>query len=207
MTVGRHLFVQNLYSSEKEQTKCSSTITKKKRKRGQPKSKPVPGHTNICLNCFSTIAEGSNHTAVKCKNSKKTKVEKLVNISSPSTLQHAASRDRKTSDCPVTPLDQPKKKKKEEEVKKDLFSSADCPGMQQDLGLSNSKTKILLRDIRLATESQKGIEKNDFMMMQQNNHQLDTFFELSKLGHRLKEKETKIIKNLEYPTKVCSNLP
>ena len=52
--------------------------------------------------------------------------------------------------------------------------------MEQDLGFSNSQTKILLRDIRLATGSQKVIEKNAFMMIQEKNYQLDTFFELSK---------------------------
>ena len=63
---------------------------------------------------------------------------------------------------------------------KALFSSADYAGMQQDLGLSNLQTKILLRNIRLATGSQKVIEKNAFMMIQEKNYQLDTFFELSK---------------------------
>ena len=114
-------------------------------------------------------------------------------------------RDQKTSDCPVTPLGRPKKK--EEEVKKALFSSADCAGMQQDSGLSNSQTKILLCDIRLATGSQKVIQKNAFMMIQEKNHQLDTFFELRKLMYRLEEKETKIIENMEFPTIVCSDLP
>ena len=89
----------------------------------------------ICLNFFSTIAKGSNPTAVQCENSKRTKVEKLVNISSLSTLQRSTSRDQKTSDCPVTPFGKPKKK---EEVQKALHSSGDCAGMQQDLGLSNS---------------------------------------------------------------------
>ena len=98
-------------------------------------------------------------------------------------------------------------KKKEEEVKKALFSSADCAVMQQDLGLSNSQTKIQLRDIRLATGSQKVIEKNAFMMIQGKNHRLDTFFELSKLVYRLEEKNTKIIKNMEFPTIVCSDPP
>ena len=79
--------------------------------------------------------------------------------------------------------------------------------MQQDLGLSNSQTKILLCDIRLATASQKVIQKNAFMMIQEKNHQLDTFFEPSKLVYRLEEKETKIIENMEFPTIVCSDLP
>ena len=91
-------------------------------------------------------------------------------------------------------------------MKKVLFSSANCVVMQQDLGLSNSKTKILLRDIRLATGSQNIVQKNAFMMIQEKNLQLETFIELSKLVYCLKEKETKIIKNMEFPTMVCSDL-
>ena len=92
-------------------------------------------------------------------------------------------------------------------MKKALFSSADCTGMQQHLGLSNSQTMILLRDIRLATGSGKVIERNAFMMIQEKNHQLDSFFESSKLVYLLKQKETKIIKNMEFSTIVCSDLP
>ena len=82
------------------------------RKRGRPTSKPVPNHIKFCSNCFSTIANSSNHTAVQWKNSKRTKVEKLVNISCPSTLQRAALHNCKTSDCPVTLLGRKKKKRK-----------------------------------------------------------------------------------------------
>ena len=152
----------------------------KKRKQGWPSSKPFPSRLKICSNCFSTIAKDSNHTDVQCKNSKKTKVEKLVNISSPFTLQRVASRDQKASDCPVTPLGGPKKK--EEELKK---------------ARSNSQTKILLCHIRLATGSQKVIEKSAFMMIQEKNHELYSFFELIKQVYRLKEKATKIIKNMD----------
>ena len=80
--------------------------------RGRPTSKPVPSHIIISSNCFSTVTKGPNHTAVQVKNSKRTKVEKLVNISTPSTLQCAASRDRQTFDYPVTPLGRPIKKRK-----------------------------------------------------------------------------------------------
>ena len=83
-----------------------------KLKQGRPTSKLVPSHIIISPNCFSTITEGSNHPAVQAKNSKRTKVEKLVNISSPSTLQRAVSHDRQTSDYPVTPLGRQKKKRK-----------------------------------------------------------------------------------------------
>ena len=165
-----------------------------KLKRSRPTSKPVPSHIIISSNCFSTITKGSNRTALQVKNSERTKVEKLVNISSPSTLQRAASCERQTSDYPVAPLGRPKKK--QEELKKALFLSTDCKSKQQDLGFSNSQTNILFRDIRLGSGSEKVIEKNAFIMIQEKNHQLDTFFELSKLVYCLEEKETKIIKNV-----------
>ena len=92
-------------------------------------------------------------------------------------------------------------------MKKGLFSSADCESKQQDLGLSNSQTNILFRDIRLAYGSKKIIEKNAFIMIQEKNLQLNTFFELSKLVYCLEEKETKIIKNMEFPTILCLDLP
>ena len=78
--------------------------SREKRKRGRPTTKPIHDHIKICSNCFSIIAKGSNHSAAQCKYSKRTKITKLVEISSPTTLQRAASRDRDISDCPVTPL-------------------------------------------------------------------------------------------------------
>ena len=176
--------------------------SRKKCKQGRPVSNPAPNHLKICSNCFSIIAKGSNHSASLCKHSKRAKVDKLIQISSPSTLQRAASRDQQNYS--VTPLGRPKKI---EEVKKILFSSADCAGIQQDLGISNSQTKILLRDIRLASGSRNIIEKNAFVKIQEKNRQLDSFFKLNKLVYRVEEKETKITKNMEFPTIVCSDLP
>ena len=80
-------------------------------------------------------------------------------------------------------------------MKKELFSTADCFGLQQDLGLSNSQTKVLLRDIRLATGSRFIIEKNSSVTIQEKNHQLNNFFELRKLFYRREDKETKIASN------------
>ena len=96
-------------------------LSRKKRKRGRPTSKTVPSHIKICANCFSTIAKSSNHTAVQCKNSKRTKVVKLVNISSWSTLQRAASRYQKTSDCPAQLLRLADRKKKMKKWRKPYF--------------------------------------------------------------------------------------
>ena len=61
--------------------------------------------------------------------------------------------------------------------------------MQHDLGLTNLQTMILLCSIRFATGYQKVIEKNVLIMIHEKNHQLDTFFELSKLVYRLEEKK------------------
>ena len=80
-------------------------------------------------------------------------------------------------------------------MKKELFSTADCFGLQQDLGLSNSQTKVLLRDIRLATGSRFIIEKNSSVTIQEKNNQLHNFFELRKLFYRREDKDTKIVKN------------
>ena len=45
------------------------------------------------------------------------------------------------------------------------------------------------------------------MMIQEKNYQLGTFIELSKLVYCLEQKQTKIIKNMEFSTIVCSDLP
>ena len=177
--------------------------SRKKCKQGRPVPNPAPNHLKkICSNCFSIIAKGSNHSASLCKHSKRVKVDKLIQISSPSTLQRAASRDQQNYF--ITLLGRPKQI---EEVKKILFPSPDWAGIQQDLGISNSQTKILLCDIRLASGSHSIIEKNAFVKTQEKNQQLDSFFKLNKLVYRVNEKETNISKNMEFPTIVCSDLP
>ena len=127
-----------------------------------------------------------------------------MEISRPTTLQRAPSRDRDIAEVPVTPFWLPKKV---EEVKKELFSNVDHSGLQQDLGLSNSQKKILLRDIRLATGSCFIIEKNFFVTIQEKNHELHNFFELLKLIYHREDNDTKIVKHIELPTIVCSSLP
>ena len=76
--------------------------SRKKCKGGRPVSNPAPNHLKICSNCFSIIAKGSNHSASLCKHSKRAKVDKLIQISSPFTLQRAASHDQQNYS--VTPL-------------------------------------------------------------------------------------------------------
>lgn len=142
--------------------------SRKKRKRGRPTSNTVPEHIKICSNCFTIISQGSDHTAAMCRSSKRTKVSNLLEITSPNTLHRAASR----GDMSVIPLGRPKKM---DVVRKNLFTSNDCAGIQQDLGISNSKNKLLLRDIRLASGSRSIIEKNALLTIQEKNHQLDNF--------------------------------
>ena len=76
-------------------------------KRDRPLSNSAPNHLKICSNCYATIAKCSNHSASLCKHSKRAKVEKIIQTSSPFTLQRAASRDQQNSS--ITPLGRPKK--------------------------------------------------------------------------------------------------
>ena len=96
---------------------------------------------------------------------------------------------------------------KKREGKKGTFLSTDCSGLQEDLGLSNSKTEVLLRDIKFGVSFTFITEKNSFAKIQQNNHQLGSFFELRKLVYRCEDKDTKIAKNVELPIVVYSQLP
>ena len=74
------------------------------------------------------------------------------------------------------------------------------------MGISNSQTKILLRDIRLASGSRNIIEKNVLLKIQEKNRQLDSF-KLNKFVYRVEEDESKITRNMEFPTIVSSDLP
>ena len=174
------------------------------KKRGRPTTKTIPEHVKICANCFTKTYRGCSHSVTQYQNSRRIKVSNLMEISNPTTLQCAASHERDITEVLLTPFGQPKKV---EEMKKELFSTGDCSGLQQDLGLSNSQRKVLLRDIRLATGSRFITEKNFFITIQEKNHQLDNFFELRKLVYRREDKDTKIVKHIELPTIVCSNLP
>ena len=108
-----------------------------------------------------------------------------MGISSPITIQHAASCEQYLSEVPVTLLGRPKKV---EEVKKELCSSADCSGLQQNQRLSNSKTKVLLCKIRLVQGHVLSL-KEFFAEIQQNNHQLNNLFELQKFGLLLRRQD------------------
>lgn len=141
-----------------------------------------------------------------------------MGISSPITIQHAASCEQYLSEVPVTLLGRPKKV---EEVKKELCSPADCSGLQQNQRLSNSKTKVLLCKIRLVQGHVLSL-KEFFAKIQQNNHQLNNLFELQKLVYCCEDKTTflncriwfivaktrtpKLQKTFELSTIACSQL-
>ena len=92
------------------------------------------------------------------------------------------------------------------EVNKVLFPTENIIGVSQDLGLSNKATKVLCRDIRISTGSRKSIKSRTREKIDAANHQLDEFFEMRKLVYRIEDKETKVERNIEQPTIVCSNL-
>ena len=133
--------------------------------------------------------------------SRRTKIINVGEITSPTTLQRAASR---IEEEPVTPLGRPNNIS---EVKKELFSARDCAGIQQDLNLTQTKTKVLLRGVRCVGGSKTIIEKNAYKTIQDRNHRLDEFFELRQLTYRRVDKEDQVAKNVEVPTIVCSDLP
>ena len=183
---------------------ASLTCARKKNKRGRPSTKSLPTAARHCSNCFSAIYRGSNHSAESCKISRRSKVDQLLGIASPTTIQRAASRNEKETDLKITPLGPPAKLKK---VKKELFSVESCLGLQQDLGLSNTKTKILLQGIRSGSGSRQIVESKAYKKIQEKNHCLDGYFEMRMLNYRFEDKEKKISKHVEIPTVVCSDLP
>ena len=177
---------------------------KNNKKRGRrPSTKTDPDHVvKICSNCFEKIYRGSGHSAEQCKRaSRRTKVANIQDLTSPTTLKRASLRVEKET---ATPLGRPRKIAK---VKKNLLSALDCAGIQQDLALSGTQTKILLHDLRLASGSRKIVEEYTLKTIRERNHRLDEFFELKELVYKREDKETKESKNVEVPTVVCSDLP
>ena len=73
--------------------------------------------------------------------------------------------------------------------------------MQQDLGLSNSQTKILLSNFRLATGSQKVIDKNAFTLYTDPGEKSSTrhFFLIEQTGvSSRRKKRQKSIKTWNF---------
>lgn len=183
---------------------ASLTAKRKKKKRGRPSQGTTPTAIRHCSSCFAPIYRGSNHSVDACKRSRRSKVDHLLEITSPTTIQRAATRNKKEIDLQIIPLGPPAKLQK---VKKELFSAETVSGMQQDLELSNKKTKILLQGIRVGSGSRKIVEKNAFQKLQKKNHSLDEYFEMRQLVYLFEDKEKKTSENREVPTVVCNDLP
>ena len=78
---------------------------KYRKKRGRLSTKTTPDNMKICSICFTNLYRGCNHSAAQCQPSRRIKVVNIMEITSLTTLQRAASRDREMSDdVPITPL-------------------------------------------------------------------------------------------------------
>ena len=66
--------------------------------------------------------------------------------------------------------------------------------------------KTLAQDIRIITGSRKIIEKDVMTTIQKKNHQLDKYFEVKSFMYRNKDKVTKIEKNFEQETIICTDV-
>ena len=183
----------------------SLTASRKKVKRGRPSLQSVPTPVRHCSNCFVAIYRGSNHSIEACKrSSQRSKVSQLIKMASPTSIKRAALHNEKDINLQITPLGPPTKVKK---VTKELFSAESCAEFQQDLDLSNSKTKVLLQGMRAESGYRKVIEKYAYKKIVEKSHRLDEYFEMRNLIYRFEDKEKKVSKNIETPTVVCSNLP
>ena len=139
------MLLQSMLCSWAKSVRFSSGFKKKWKETWLSNNKNNSWEFKICANCFTKLCWGCSHWASQCQYFRCIKVSNHIEISSSTTIQRAASREQYLSEVPVTPLGRPKKVEK---VKKELFLSAECSGSQEDLGLSNSKAKVLLRDIR-----------------------------------------------------------
>ena len=127
---------------------------KNKRKRGRPLANTaVPAQSHkVCSRCFARIYIGSNHTSSSCLNSRREKLDNIVDlVSSPTSLERIAGRTINKSGGTLSSLGKRKKLVASNDAKKVLFRKEDIMGISQDLQLSNKATRILSRDIRIAT--------------------------------------------------------
>ena len=176
---------------------------KYQKKRGRPTTKSTPlSSFKVCGHCFAKLYRGCNHSSEVC-NSRRNRVDLLVDLTSPTTLHRAALRTSRTHNGRVTPLGRPKEA---ENAKRELFTPADIYGIGQDLQLSGENIKHLVTDIRVSTGSRKSVGKGVMKMYSDRSHQLDDFFKLDKLTYLVKNKETKIDENVERHTIYCNNV-
>ena len=175
---------------------------KNKKKRGRPPvSKTTPIAFKVCGNCFAKLYRGCNHSSEQCK-SRRNKVDILVEMTSPTSLNRAASRVN-TQETQSTPLGRPARS---DEAKRELFSASDICGMSQDLQLTGKKVKTLVSDIRLSTGSRKSVERKAIKVFQEKRHQLDEFFEVTTLVYKVKNAETKVDENVERHSVLCNDV-
>ena len=118
----------------------------------------------------------------------------------------AARTINKSTDGTLATLGKRKNVNLAPEAKKFLFQTKDIIGISKDLQLSNKETKILARDIRIATGSRKSVEPNSREEINKINHQLDNFFEVRNLAYRTENKESKVSEIVYRPTVVCKDI-
>ena len=174
---------------------------KKRAKPGRPSSKQTPETYKVCGKCFTKLYRGCSHSSFQCY-SRRSKVNNIVDIASPSSLARAASRVDHVEES-GNPLGRPKNS---EEVRKELFTANDIYGIGKDLQLSSLGMKTLAQDIGVATGSRKIIEKDVMTIIQQKNHQVDEYFEIKSLMFRNKDKVTKIEQNFKQETIICNDV-
>ena len=117
---------------------------KNKKKRGRPVTNSTPVPVKVCGHFFTQLYGGCNHSSEQCK-SRRNKVNLLVNITSSTLLNRAASHVNAKETLP-TPLGRPVRS---DVAKRELFSASDICGIGQDLGLSGWQNRTLVCDIRL----------------------------------------------------------
>ena len=70
--------------------------------------------------------------------------------------------------------------------------------IQQDLNLSNTQTRVLAQDLRIASGSRKAVESG--FKEKLTSHSLDDYFEESKIKYVQINKETKVSEYFEQNT-------
>ena len=173
---------------------------KAKKTRGWPKMEETPENPTsykVCSNCFAHIYRGINHSVTSCKFSRRDKVYNVENlVKSPVTLQRIASRV--VRDSAVTPLSTlgPRERTVSSTKPKELsFTSEDLCGIQLDLQLSNTQTKVLAQDIRMISHSRKAVETGFKEKLVETSHCLDEYFHLVNLVYTRINKDTKLSEN------------
>ena len=86
-----------------------------------------------------------------------------------------------------------------------LFTAEHLYDIQQDLDLSNTQTRVLAHDLRIASGSRKVVESG--FKEKLTSHSMDDYFEENKIKYIQINKETKVSENIEQNTVICTGLP